>query len=107
MIKYIDNYWDKSGSLWQFKRDKHPINYAGNPVSVSTNNSLLFKCKWNVLEKPDAVDGNGVLHKWKITVQQKYLSNCYKSFDITKQLKKDSKDLCIGMSPRQKWIQQI
>ena len=26
LIEYSDNYSDRSGSLWQFKRDKSPIN---------------------------------------------------------------------------------
>ena len=29
LIEYSDNYSDRSGSLWQFKRDKSPINGTG------------------------------------------------------------------------------
>ena len=28
LIEYIDNYSDRSGSLWQFKRDEVPNNNA-------------------------------------------------------------------------------
>ena len=41
-IEYSDNYSDMSGSLWQFKRDESPINNAGNPINVATDNSSFL-----------------------------------------------------------------
>ena len=38
LIEYSDNYSDTSESLWQFKRDKSPVN-NGNPDNVSVYNS--------------------------------------------------------------------
>ena len=38
LIEYSDNYSDASGSLWQFKRDELPINNAGDPDDVTTDN---------------------------------------------------------------------
>ena len=37
LIEYKDNYSDKSGSLWQFKRDKSHIDDNGNPADVATD----------------------------------------------------------------------
>ena len=42
LIEYSDNYSDMSGSLWQFKRDESPINNAGNPINVATDNSSFL-----------------------------------------------------------------
>ena len=39
LIEYSNNYSDTSGSLWQFKRDKLPVNNAGNSANFNTNNS--------------------------------------------------------------------
>ena len=38
LIEYSDNYSDTSENLWQFKRDKSPVN-NGNPDNVSVYNS--------------------------------------------------------------------
>ena len=38
LIEYSDNYSDTSESLWQFKRDKSPVN-NGNPDNVSVYDS--------------------------------------------------------------------
>ena len=40
LIEYSDNYFDTSGSLWQFERDK----IIGN-INLTNNNSSSFKCK--------------------------------------------------------------
>ena len=38
LIEYSDNYADPSGSLYQFKRDKSPMNNTGNPLNVALDN---------------------------------------------------------------------
>ena len=43
LIEYSDNYADSSGSLYQFKRDKSPINDAGNRLNVALDNLASFK----------------------------------------------------------------
>ena len=45
LIEYSDNYFDTSGSLWNFKRDEI-INYAD---VVNDNNGLSFKYKANLI----------------------------------------------------------
>ena len=74
LIKYSDNYSDTSGRLWQFKRDETPLNNNGNLVNVTVGNSISFKYKSSILEKPVAIN-NGVLRNVKIAVPLKCLSN--------------------------------
>ena len=38
MIQYSHNYSNKSGGLWQIKRDELPIDISRNPDDVTTNN---------------------------------------------------------------------
>ena len=42
LIKYLHNYADSSGSLYQFKRDESPANNAGNLLNVALDNSTSF-----------------------------------------------------------------
>ena len=44
LIEYIDNYFDSSGSLWQFKRDKIEENN-----NLAVDNSSSFKYKSNII----------------------------------------------------------
>ena len=46
-IKYSDNYFDSSGSLWQFKRDEVP----NNDADLSIDNSKSFKYKATLVGK--------------------------------------------------------
>ena len=50
LIEYSDNYSDTSGNSWQFERDA-PVNNAGNPVNVSTDNVLSFKYQSSIKKK--------------------------------------------------------
>ena len=82
LIEYSDNYSDTSGSLWQFKRDeKNMSNW--NPANASTANSTSFKYKSSLIGESTAVDGNRVLKDVKIAVPLKYLSNFWKSLEIS------------------------
>ena len=56
-IKYIDNYSDTSGSLWQFKRDVQPINNNGAAIDLNAENSLSFKYKSNLIGNNTDADG--------------------------------------------------
>ena len=47
LIEYSVNYWDTSGSLWQFKRDEENMNNE-NPDNVTTDSSS-FKYKSSFL----------------------------------------------------------
>ena len=55
LMECSDNYSDKSGSLWQFKRDKKNMNNR-NPANVTTNDSSSCTRKSNILGNP-AADG--------------------------------------------------
>ena len=58
LIQYSDNYADSPGSLYQFKRDKSPMNDAENPLNVALDNSTFFKYKASLLGKATDADGN-------------------------------------------------
>ena len=45
LLEYSDNYADSSGSLCQFKRNKSPMNDAGNLNNVALENSASFNIK--------------------------------------------------------------
>ena len=83
LIEYSDNYADSSGSLYQFKRDKSPMNDAGNPNNVALDNSASFKYKASLLGKATDADGNDrLLQNTKIVVPLKYLSNFFRSLKM-------------------------
>ena len=83
LIEYSYNYADSSGSLYQFKRDESPMNYAKNPLSVTLNNSTYFKYKASLLGKATNADGNDrSLKNTNILVPLKYLSNFFKSLEM-------------------------
>ena len=81
LIEYSDNYSDTSGSLWQFKRDEVPANNA----DLTINNSQSFKYKAALLGKTaDAVNNtNSSVKEAKIVVPLKYLSNFWRSLEMS------------------------
>ena len=83
LIEYSDNCADSSGSLYQFKRDKSPINYDGSSNNVALDNSTSFKYKSSLLKKADDADGNDrSLKNTKIVVPLKYLFNFFRSLEM-------------------------
>ena len=79
MIEYSDNYFNTSGSLWQFKTDEQPKENNGNLSDVSTDNSSSIKYKSNLIGTiPNGGRKNGV----KIAVPLKYLSNFWRSLEM-------------------------
>ena len=75
LIEYSDNYSDTSGSLWQFKRDE-----IVNNADVSNDNAPSFKYKANLIGNTEA---NGTKNGVKIAVPLKYLSNFWRSLEIS------------------------
>ena len=75
LIEYSDNYFDSSGSLWNFKRDE----VTDNEDVTNDDNTPSFKYKANLVDNTKA-DGtkNGV----KIAVPLKYLSNFWRSLEM-------------------------
>ena len=78
LIEYSDNYSDTSGSLWQFKRDGLNVNDIN--AALTNDNAPSFKYKARIIGNIGA-DGrkNGV----KIDVPLKYLSNFWRSLEIS------------------------
>ena len=78
LIEYSDNYSDTSGSLWQFKRDGLNVNDIN--AALTNDNAPSFKYKARIIGNICA-DGrkNGV----KIDVPLKYLSNFWRSLEIS------------------------
>ena len=76
LIEYSDNYFDTSGSLWQFKRDE-----ITNNADVSNDNAPSFKSKANLIGNTEA---NGTKNGVKIckAVSFKYLSNFWRSLEM-------------------------
>ena len=74
LIEYSDNYSDKSGSLWQFKRDEieGDVDLTVDDNHIP-NNSSSFKYKSSFI-----TNRNGV----KIVVPLKYLSNFWRSLEM-------------------------
>ena len=83
LIEYSDNYADSSATLYQFKRDKLPINDAGYLLNVTLDNSTSFKYKGSLLGKATDADGNDrSLKNTKIVGPLKYLSNFFMSLEM-------------------------
>ena len=79
LIEYSENYSDTSGSLWNFKRDE----ITNNADVTNDNNAPSFKYKANIIGNTDA---NGVSRKKenvKIAVPLKYLSNFWRSLEMS------------------------
>ena len=81
LIEYSDNYSDTSGSLWQFKRDEQNMN-NGKPASVTTDDSSCFKYK-STFFKPLTAADNGVFEDVRVAVPLKYLSNFWRSLEMS------------------------
>ena len=80
LAEYSDNYFDISGSLWQFKRDE----VHDNNTDLTINNSQPFKYKAALVAKAaDAVNNtSSSVKNTKIVVPLKYLSNFCKSLEM-------------------------
>ena len=75
LIKYSDNYFNTSGSLWGFKRDETSAN--GNVTNG--DNALSFECKSSLITKTKTDrTRNGI----KTAVPLKYLSNFWRSLEM-------------------------
>ena len=78
MTEYSNNYSDTSGSLWQFKKGE--LNIDDINAALTNDNAPSFKYKARIIGNIGA-DGrkNGV----KIDVPLKYLSNFWRSLEIS------------------------
>ena len=76
LTEYSNNYSDTSGSLWDFKRDE----IDNNADVTNDNNAPSFKYKANLIGNTEA---NGTKNGVKIAVPLKYLSNFWRSLEIS------------------------
>ena len=83
LIEYSDNYSDTSGSLWQFKRDEQPIDNNGAFINITAENSSSFKYKSNLIGDTVADGANRKKENVKIGVPLKYLSNFWRSLEMS------------------------
>ena len=81
LVEYSDNYSDTSGSLRHFKRDEQNMN-NGNSANVTTADSSSFKYKSSFFKTLEN-DDNGVFKNVKIAVPLKYLSNFWRSLEMS------------------------
>ena len=79
LIEYSDNYQDSSATLYQYKRDEPPDDIANN---LAVNNSSSFKYKVKLLGNP-AVANNVATLNVKVVVPLKYLSNFFRSLEMS------------------------
>ena len=76
LIEYSDNYSDTSGSLWNFKRDE----IINNADVTNDDNAPSFKYKANLIGN---TENNGTKNGVKIVVPLKYLSNFWRSLEMS------------------------
>ena len=82
LIEYSDNYSDTFGSLWQFKRDKQPVNNNGAFIDITAENSSSFKYKSNLIGDTVVDGANSKKEDVIIAVPLKYLSNFWRSLEM-------------------------
>ena len=76
LIEYSDNYSDTSGSLWGFKRD----DIDNNTNVANDNDSPSFKYKASLIPNTEV---DGTKKEVKIAVPLKYLSNFWRSLEMS------------------------
>ena len=80
LIQYSDNYQDSSATLYQYKRDEPPED--GAVADLTANNSSYFKYKVSLLGNP-VFPNNITRINMKVVVPLKYLSNFFKSLEMS------------------------
>ena len=75
LIEYSDNYFDTSGSLWNFKRDE-----IEGDVGLTVDNALSFKYEANLIGN---TENNEIKNGAKIAVPLEYLSNFWSSLEMS------------------------
>ena len=80
LIEYSDNYQDSSATLYQYKIDEPPEDDAVADLTADISSS--FKYKINLLGNP-VVANNVARRNVKVVVQLKYLSNFFRSLEMS------------------------
>ena len=78
--EHSGNYQDSSATLYQYKRDEPPEDDA--VADLTANNWSSFKYKVSLLGNP-VLDGNITKRSVKVVVPLKYLSNFFRSLEMS------------------------
>ena len=81
LIEYSDNYGKTSGSLWQYCKDIPAVNNNNNAILDFTENNLTDSFNFNV--KISGQIGNGGTKNVEIMVPLKYLSNFWRTLEMS------------------------
>ena len=88
MYEYSDNYQDKAGSLYHFKRNEQSLN-NGDIVNVTTDNSSSFKYKSSSLTGLTTEDGGAGADAYRtfknaqILMSLNYISSFFRSLELS------------------------
>ena len=81
LIEYSDNYSKTSASLWQYGKDIPAVNYNGDIVDFNGANATdLFNFKTKITGQ---TDNNGRIDNVEIMVPLKYLSNFWRTLEMS------------------------
>ena len=81
LIEYSDTHSKTSGSLWQYRRDEPDLNANGTIIDfpANNNNCVSFKLKQQIIGQT----GNGGTKDVEIMVPLKYLSNFWRTLELS------------------------
>ena len=79
LIEYSSDYSETTRSLWFYSNDE-ATNF--NADIANTDNFKSFKYKAKLLTNTVTDTANGILKNTTIAVPLKYLSNCWRSFEV-------------------------
>ena len=80
LIEYSDNYKDSSATPYQYKRDEPPEANAINDLTTDTSSSFKYKVE---LSGNPVLDNNIAKRSVKVFVPLKYLSNFFRSLEMS------------------------
>ena len=84
LIEYSSNYSKTTGTLWFYSKDE-PTNFNANMANSINFKSFEYKAKLlgNTVAKPIPNQANGILRNETIAVSLKYLSNFWRSLEVS------------------------
>ena len=82
LIEYSSNYSKTTGSLWFYSKDK-ATNFNKNIENTDNFKSFKAKLLGNTVAQPVPNNANGILKDGTIAVPLKYLSNFWRSIEMS------------------------
>ena len=95
LIEYSDNYSDTTASLYHYKRPKQNKDNDGTVDELDVNNSTSFEYQSNLIKEqvtprdvgqnidPDVANAHSLWKNDKIAVPLKYISNFFRSLEMS------------------------